>query len=238
MGARYIKSLWFLVVAGFTLLSCPQGSGQSAPSAGSATTLNEYRENGLAYFPAGTFKKPDGSPDDDWADSWAWYLRGRGEPPLLRSTENSQAQAYRLTIIGFPGARTWIFRLQIEKNGTGRLFAKATPFDGTNFLLNRDDAISAADVNGFLESVKRAEFWQLPTREKPELDMPDGSYWFLEGTRQGEYHMVYRRSPEVKPSPYTDIGRYLSKDLANLPDSIIRIPRADISKPLRPGVRD
>ena len=52
-------------------------------------------------------------------------------------------------------------------------------------------------------------------------------YWFLEGTRDSEYHLVYRRSPEAKPSPYTDIGRYLSKDLAKLPDSTIRIPRSN-----------
>lgn len=54
--------------------------------------------------------------------------------------------------------------------------------------------------------------------------MPDGSYWFLEAVRHGEYHMVYRRTPELKPGRFTDIGRYLAKDLAQLDDSKIRVP--------------
>jgi hypothetical protein len=221
-----IASLVFLPLTGYMLLTSPFMPGQSTLPANSPTTLNQYRSNGLAYFPAGTFKKPDGSSNEDYADSWAWYLRLRGETPLLHSTEDLQREVYRLTVIGFPGAKTWIFRLQIKKDGTGTLFTKLSPFNETSFLMNDQAVISAADVNGFLESVKRAQFWQLPTTKPPEPEMPDGSYWFLEGSRESEYHMVYRRSPEVKPSAFTDIGRYLSKDLAQLPDSKILIPQS------------
>ncbi len=199
---------------------------QSAPPSGSRTTSSEYRSNGLAYFPAGTFSKPDGSRDDDSAASWAWYLRARGEPSLLHATDDLRREVYRLMVVGFPGAKIWIFRLQISKDGTGTLFTKLTPFNKTSFLMNDHHAISAADIDGFLESVKRAQFWQLPTTKRPEPEMPDGSYWFLEGTRESEYHMVYRRNPEVKPSAFTDIGRYFSKTLAQIPDSKILIPQS------------
>lgn len=223
MTVAFIKPLLFLPVAASLLLMCPPR--QNTTSAGSRATLKEYRDNGLAYFPADTFKKPDGSADHDWADSWAWYLRLRGEPPLFDSTEDPPSQAYRLTVVGFPGAKTWIFRLQIKRDGSGVLFTKLTPFNSTDFILDRHDAVSAEEVNGFLDSVKRAQFWKLPATEQPKAEATDGSYWFLEAKRDSEYHMVYRRSPEAKPSPYTDIGRYFSKDLAKLPDSIIRIPR-------------
>jgi hypothetical protein len=226
MRIASFTSLVFLPLTGWMLLISPFMLGQSTSTANSPTTLNEYRFNGLAYFPADTFKKPDGSPDEDWADSWAWYLRTRGEPSLLRSTEDLPMEVYRLTVVGFPGAKTWIFRLQIRKDGTGTLFTKLTTFNTTTFLMDDHKVISAADINGFLESVKRAQFWQLPTTKPSEPEMPDGSYWFLERARESEYHMVYRRSPEVNPSAFTDIGRYLSKNLAQLPDSKILIPHS------------
>src|ERR1700678_1276023 len=146
-----ITSLVFLPLIGSMLLTSPFMPRQSTAPANSPTTLNEYRTNGLAYFPAGTFKKPDGSLDDDWADSWAWYLCARGEPSLLHSTEDLPREAYRLTVVGFPGAKTWIFRLQIKEDGTGTLFTKLTPFNETSFLMNDHEVISAADVSGFLE---------------------------------------------------------------------------------------
>lgn len=221
MPGVYTKTFPLLLVAVFSLLLCPRVSAQATSPAASAPTLKDYRDNGLAYFPAGTFKKPDGTPDDDWADTWAWYLRERGEPPLLHSTEDSPVQSYRLMIIGFPVAMTRIFRLQIEKDGTAKMFIKVVPLDGKNFLENREEVISANDVDGFLKRLGQAEFWQLPTSEKPKPVTTitiDGTYWFLEGARKAEYHMVYRRNPEWEPSPVTDIGTYLSKDLAKLPD--------------------
>jgi hypothetical protein len=40
----------------------------------------------------------------------------------------------------------------------------------------------------------------------------DGSCWMVEGVNKGSFHYVYRRNP--KPSPITEIGCYLAKDLA------------------------
>jgi hypothetical protein len=89
MPARFIKSAAWLLAVGYTFFRCWAGPAQNSPPAGPPTILKEFQENGLAYFPAGTFKKPD----DHYGESFALYLRSIGEPPLLRSADNSQAHA-------------------------------------------------------------------------------------------------------------------------------------------------
>jgi hypothetical protein len=232
---RFLKSATWLLAIGCVFFRCWAGPGHSSRPLEPPTILKEFQENGPPYFPAGTFKKPDGSPDDQYGESLGGYLRSIGEPPLLRSADNSQAHAYRLMIIGFPVGRTWVLRLQMGDDGSAKLFARETPFNGTNLLLNKQDSVSITDVNAFLECVKRADFWRLPTLEDPDSRIKDGSYWFLEGTRRGDYHMVYRRSPELHPGKFTNVGRYLAKDLAHLDGSTIYIPRGDRSEPLRRG---
>jgi hypothetical protein len=168
----------------------------------------------------------------------AWYLRSIGEPPIARSVERSESQVYRLIWIGFPAGKTVVLRLQRHSDGTAELSAKQTRFDGSDLLFETKSSISIAATDGFLECLNRGDFWHQPARESPEPQMPDGSFWYLEGARRGEYHLVYRRTPELKPGSFTDIGRYLAKDLAHLPDSIIRIPRGDRSEPARRSARE
>lgn len=196
------------------------------------SSLKEFRDFVALYFPPGTFAKPDGSPDDSRADVLALYLHDIGEPPLVRSDNNSEAHAYRLIWTAFPAGKTVVLRLQVDSQGTARIFAKQTPFDGTNLLLDNEKNISIEGVNRFLECVKRGDFWQLPTREQHEPQVNDGSYWVLEGVRDGNYHLVYRRAPERHPGPFTNIGRYLAKDLAQLGD-FVNIPPGDGSEPVR-----
>jgi hypothetical protein len=209
-----ISGAFALAASLVTLL--PATPAQNNSRISSPSSLKEFYENGSSYFPPGTFMTPSGSPDDHFGDSIAWYLHEIGEPPLFKSAENSQAHAYRLIRIGFPAGKTLVLRLQIENDGTAKLFARKTPFDGTDFLLNREDSISITGVNQFLEFVKRGDFWQLPTRERTEPNVKDGTYWFLEGVHHGSYHMVYRRAPELNSGGFTDIGRYLAKDLAQV----------------------
>ncbi len=241
---RFIKlEVWLLAVVCACLLPSTTG-GQNASPTPPPTSLNrfqslkEFRDMVDSYFPPGTFKKPDGSPDDSLANVLALYLRQIGEPPLLRSDSSSEPHAYRLHWTGFPGGKTVVIRLQIDSLGTAKTFAKKTRFDETNLLLSKEASVPAEAVNRFLECVKKADFWQLPAREEPEPQPLDGSYWYLEGVRHGDYHMVYRRDPEGRPGPFTDMGRYLAKDLAQLDDSVINIPRADRSEPLRRKHRD
>jgi hypothetical protein len=213
-------------------------SGQNNAPVRPPQAPKQVEEIVASYFPAGTFNMPDGSPDKNSWSSLALYLRGIGEPPLPGSADSSDAQEYRFIRIGFPTAKTLVVRLLIGSDGTAKLFAKQTPFNGTTFLLNEELSVSVESVNGFLACAKRAEFWQIPTREIVEQRITDGSYWFVEATRRGDYHMVYRRAPELHPNSFTDIGRYLAKDLAHLPDSVVTIPRGDRSEPVRRRVGD
>lgn len=224
MSPRCLKSVAFLLATVFVCLQHPPAQSQNNPPTAAPRNVKENEEVVSSYFPAGTFNASDGSPDKNSWGSLALYLCGIEEPPLLKSAGSAEAHAYRLTIIAYPFAKIWIFRLQIENDGTAKLIAKQAPFNGTNLLFNKEDRISITGVNGFLECVTRGKFWRLPTKEQPEPQMPDGSYWFLEAVHHGEYHMVYRRTPELKPGGVTDIGRYLAKDLAQLDDSKIRVP--------------
>jgi hypothetical protein len=231
--AKYIKLAAWLLAIGYSCLLGPTASSQNSSPAGQPTSLKEFQDNGALYFPAGTFKKPDGSPDEHSGDGLAWHLRRIGEPPLAGPADNSQTHAYRLVWIGFPAGKMAVIRLKIENDGSAKVFAKQTPFDKADLLFAKEDSVPVEGVNRFLECVKRADFWKLPTREQHEPRVVDGSYWYLEGVRQGDYHMVYRRYPEGRPGPFTDMGRYLAKDLAQLADSVIRIPRGDRSEPIR-----
>lgn len=234
MPAWFIRlGVWLLVIG----YACPHTShvrAQQNTSPGPTfSSMKEFRDFVSLYFPPGTFRKLDGSPDDSRANVLALYLRGIAEPPLDRSDKNLEAHAYRLVWTAFPAGKTVVLRLQLDSQGTARIFAKQTPFDGTNLLLNNEKSISIEAVNRFLECVKRGDFWRLPTREQHEPQVKDGSYWVLEGVRDGNYHLVYRRNPESNPGAFTDIGRSLGKELAQLPDSIINIPPGEGSVPIR-----
>jgi len=162
------------------------------------------------------------------------YLRKVGEPPVLTSPDDLEALSYRFIWISvYPQSKIIVLRIKIEKDGAAKLFVKVTSIDGETILLTKEDIVSVAAVNRFLEVVNRSDFWRLTTREQPEPSQLDGTTWYLEGVRHGTYHMVYRLTPELNPGPFTDIGRNLAKDLAHLDDSTIHIPRGDQSKPLR-----
>jgi len=180
----------------------------------------ESQGEGSSYFPEGVFNLPDGS-DNHPTEGLVKYLRIIGEPSLLKLAENPEAHVYRLIWMGALTGRTMVLRLTIESNGAAKLFVKETSNDGTT-ILNKEDNISIAAVNEFLGCVERGEFWQLSSREQREPLVKDGTAWFLEGARHGNYHVVYRRNPYE--SRFTDIGRYLAKDLAKLRDTPVGIP--------------
>ncbi len=234
MFANCINLAIRLVALGFICFHSPTVLAQDISSSALSQTPKEFQQNGSRYFPPSTFRLADGAPDNHFGDSLAWYLRSIGEPPLPSdAADDSEVQSYRLVWIGFPAGRTVVLRLQIARDGSAKIFAKQTQYGKTELLLNKEDGISIAAVDGFLDYVKKGEFWQLSTQEYPERQAKDGSYWYLEAVRQGHYHMVYRRAPELNLGSFTDIGRYLAKDIAQLGDSTIRIPRGDRSEPMR-----
>jgi hypothetical protein len=148
------------------------------------------------------------------------FLLAHSEPPDLGA--QCENICFRLIRRSNPSARTLILRLETGRDGTAKVSAKI--FDGINdVILNRTDSVSASDVRGFLSVVKQGNFWQLPTTEVQEgPPIQDGNYWIIEGLQAGTYHLVRRRHP--KPSPYTEIGRYLGKKLAGLDDSVFFVP--------------
>jgi hypothetical protein len=223
-GAKSFAVAMFAV--GYATFQTPTTPEQKS-SAGLPPAIEKgLRENGESYFPAGTFRAADGSPNDRSYDSVAWHLHGIEEPPLLDLANRSGGQAYRLIWLGFPAAKTIVLRLEIGPDGAAKLFVKQAPFGKATLVVDREESIPIAAANGFLECVKNADFWQMPTNVYPEPKVADGSYWYLEGAIKGKYHMVYRRVPELHPDRFTDIGRYLAKDLGGLEDSVISIPRS------------
>jgi len=117
VSAAWCKTILSLLAIGFFCLLAPRDRAQESSQAANKRTLKEFQENGSSYFPASTFVKPDGSPDENlkrFGNTIAWYLRGIGEPPLRSSAENLEPHAYRLIVIGFPVGTMFVLRLQIE----------------------------------------------------------------------------------------------------------------------------
>jgi hypothetical protein len=117
----------------------------------------------------------------------------------------------------YPSGKGVVLRLVIGESGEARLSVVVTTGEGT-VVLKKTESASAQAVSGFLTILERSNFWSLPTSEVDEPPLiRDGAIWAIEGIRDGSYHIVYRRNP--KPSRYTEVGRYLAKDLARLDDS-------------------
>lgn len=233
MSLKLGKSLICLVVVGYSV-SPPWARPQNDTSQTRSDAQKLLHENTDLYFPDRAFINPGGSVDKQLGERIAWlgvYLRSIGEPPL--PNDSNKSESYRLVYIGFPTGKIVVLRLSISANGTARTFAKQTAYNQTSLLLDQENSASREAVNGFLESVARAKFWELPTVDSSEQRMPDGSYWYLEGARSNQCHIVYRRTPELHPNSFTDIGRYLANDLAHLSDSVLAIPRGDRSEPAR-----
>jgi hypothetical protein len=162
------------------------------------------RENANLYFPDRAFTTPGGSADKQLGNRIAWlasYLRSVGEPSLpnqLTSNVNTP-ESYRLVLIGFSAGKIIVLRLSISANGAAQVFAKQTAYNQTSLLLNEDGTVPKEAVNGFLELVTKAKFWELLTIGINESRMPDGSYWYFEGAKPDQCHIVIAELPNYIP---------------------------------------
>lgn len=177
-----------------------------------------------AYFPRGT--------TDPFADFYSAYLAYVGEPSFL--AQDANATSYRLMCIDCQTPNLLVLRISVKSNGTAAVSSILATLDASGKPTVGDRAqyaANAADVNHFLRCVEKAAFWSMPTsdRENSKTAKMDAaaSRWVFEGASKGNYHVVFREGPEE--GPFTEMGRFLAKDLAKLSDAAV--PRASPPQP-------
>jgi hypothetical protein len=173
------------------------------------------------YFP----KDALSSYDRVAASRARWYsdqLRALDERSLLEAANNPSVQSYR-----FVWLRTFhhpvTVRLDIRVDGTGELTSKiasgAGGYKPGKLIENKSRILSKEQTNKFLDQVKDAGFWELPSYE--ENFGVDGSQWIIEGVKDGKYHVVDRWTPAK--GPVRDLGAALAFTLAEL-----KIPKDEL----------
>jgi hypothetical protein len=173
----------------------------------------------ITYFPAGAL----GSSTNFFSE----YLSRLKEPSLLAGIEESASFSYRLDFWSGQHARFIVVRLLQKKDGSIQI---TTIEQSASPVVDRRAQYSASDIEcqKFLNLVETTRFWSMPTVEQwgskngPRPYQFDSSTWVFEGVRNGKYHVVIRDGP--KPSPFTEMVRFLAKDLGKLDESVI--PRA------------
>lgn len=187
--------------------------------------VSSQLEQDAPYFPARAFGDPA------MVQIFTKLLARSGEPSLYKLISDHEVHSYRLLWLT-PAGRLVSVRLSVMQQGGGTLFTKVlTGSRGARYpdtvLVNRQTPVSGKDVAQLLDLMASSQFWSLSeTASAPRV--LDGEIWLLEGVRNGKYHAAYRYSPE--PGLYTQIGRYLAKDLARLDDSTISIAQSPANR--------
>jgi hypothetical protein len=163
-------------------------------------------------------------PDLPVSSFFSQYLAFLGEPSLLEISKNKAVVSYRLSWLGGQTGRVVAVRLIVNSDGGGEVVSEAA--SGSPSVVHKgSNVISAADLERILQLVEDGKFWSMRSTEQNRGYQLDGTVWIVEGVRNGSYHCVYRRSPDAEPGQFSEIGRYLAKDLAKLDDSTIYIRR-------------
>jgi hypothetical protein len=154
-------------------------------------------------------------------------LGSLGEPSLLEAAKDESVRSCRVSYFSPVPVHEVAVRLLVNADGSGQI-TSAVSSGSTTGVKRTKKSVSAADVNRLLEIVEKAGFWSMNSIEQktdvvgPKSYEFDGAWWMLEGVQNGSFHYVFRRNP--KPSPITDIGCYLAKELAKPGDSSIPMP--------------
>jgi hypothetical protein len=124
-------------------------------------------------------------------------------------------------------------RLAVNADGSGQITSAVVSLKSTGQFARVERAkgsVSAADVGKLMQLVEKAGFWSMHSTEPKsngdtgrKVYVLDPTDWVVEAVRSGSFHYVFRQGPA--PTPITEIGRYLAKDLAKLDDSIISIDK-------------
>jgi len=149
------------------------------------------------YFPQGVLE--DNAQGDSFRSDWySKHLKALEEPSLLQKSKDSTAESYR-----FVWLRTFhhpiIVRVDIQANGGAELTTKASSgaggYEPGKLVENTSRPLTQKQIEGFLATIQRLQFWELPTHETPETVGCDGSQWIIEGIKNGKYHVVDRWTP-------------------------------------------
>jgi hypothetical protein len=166
---------------------------------------------------------------DGFGDFFSSYLSHFGEPSLFTAAQDPSAHSYRLDWLSSQHGYVLVVRILLNPDGGAEVIA-IEESGKPDALQRTQNRLSGADVKKFLQLVEKADFWTMPA-ENPDPRRKaykfDASPWVFEGVRNGSYHVVRRLSPNS--SPFTEMVRFLAKDLAKLDDSAI--PHAYPSTP-------
>lgn len=150
-----------------------------------------------------------------------------GEPSLLAAAQDPSALSYRVDWLAAQTGYVVVVRLSLNADGSATTISTVQP--GVPGVRHKtQNSVCDADVKKFVQMVENANFWSMPTieQENPKAGRRaykmDASTWVFEGVRNGSYHVVSRRGPEQ--SPFTEMVRFLAKDLAKLDEP--SVPRA------------
>jgi hypothetical protein len=146
-------------------------------------------------------------------------LADLGEPSLFEASKDPGLVSYRVSYFSTDPVHETAVRIVVNSDGIGEI-TSAVSSGNPRVIKKTKNAILTAEVHHFLQLVENAGFWSAD-RSSPDPNakgssehryLLEGSWWMLEGARNGSFHYEYRRNPA--PSSLTEIGCYLAKDLA------------------------
>jgi hypothetical protein len=149
------------------------------------------------------------------------------EPSLLEAAKDATVHSFRVTFFSPVPEQKVAVRLIVNVDGSGQITSAVSSGTETGVRRTTND-VSKLEVDKLLELVDKAGFWAVQSTE-PQPDenghkyyVLDGAWWMLEGVQKGSFHYVFRRNP--KPTPITEIGCYLAKNLVKSNGSVIPMP--------------
>src|SRR5580698_10116337 len=93
-------------------------------------------------------------------------------------------------------------RVDVQPDGSAVVTTKVTGGQGGyepgKLIVNRTRKLNREQTRWFLNQVDEVKFWSLPSNppKDPNTILLDGSRWVFEGTKDAQYHVVDRWSPE------------------------------------------
>jgi len=142
------------------------------------------------------------------------------EPSLFEAAKDTSVVAFRMSYFSPVPTREVAVRLVVNADGSGQVTSAVSSGVPTEITRNQN-TVSGADVNKLLQLLAKVEFWSMSSIEDADQKtdatgrkayVMDGSFWMVEGVREGSFHYVSRSNP--RQGPFMEIACYLAKDLA------------------------